>query len=84
MIKDTQLAAKTIAENLAHVVTLGKQASSQEKKPDILLFHEFTLTDYFYGDRDSKQKVTITIPGPETHAFGVLANECNAYVVFSV
>ena len=33
-------------------------------------------------DRDSKQKVTITIPGPETQALGVLAKECDAYVVF--
>ena len=49
LIKDTQQAAKTITENLAHVVTLGKQACSQEKKPNILLFHEFPLTGYFYG-----------------------------------
>lgn len=82
LIKDTQQASEIIADNLTHVIEMGKGACKQEKKPDILLFHEFPLTGYFYGDRDAKRKVAITIPGPQTQALGLLARECDAYVIF--
>ncbi|MEC7988265.1 MAG: nitrilase-related carbon-nitrogen hydrolase, partial [Myxococcota bacterium] len=51
-------------------------------KPDILLFHEFPLTGYVYGDRDNKLRFALEIPGPESDSFALLAKECDTYVVF--
>ena len=82
LIEDAEQAPTIMAENLRHIVEMGKKACLQKNKPDILLFHEFPLTGYFYGDRDAKQHIAITIPGPETEALGLLAKKCDAYIVF--
>jgi len=75
--------AKTITNNnLNHMIDMGKEACENEKKPDILLYHEFPLSGYFYGDRENKIQMAIEIPGPETDALSKLAKSCDAYLVF--
>ena len=82
LIKDVAVAAETIAKNLENMIQKGDEACGQSDKPDIMLFHEFPLTGYFYGKRKQKQHVAIEIPGAETAALGELAKRCDAYVVF--
>ena len=77
-----EAAPETIAANLAHVSDMIKDACAAEKKPDILLLHEFPLTGYLPGDRDNKLQMTIEIPGKETEALSALAKECDSYLVF--
>lgn len=77
-----EAAQDTIAANLAHVSDMIRQACAAEKKPDILLLHEFPLTGYLPGNRDSKLQMTIEIPGKETEALSALAKECDSYLVF--
>lgn len=81
-INDIAEAEKIISLNRDHMVELGKEACSAEPKPDILLYHEFPLSGYFFGDRNEKIKMAIEIPGAESEALGNLAQECDAYVVF--
>ena len=81
-ITDLTKAKSVLKTNLNHMLAMGKQACSEGEKPDILLFHEFPLTGYFYGKRPAKQHVALTIPGPETTALGALAAECDTYLIF--
>lgn len=68
--------------NLDRMLGLARQACSQGKKPDILLYHEFPLTGYFEGTREEKLRFTVSIPGPETDALGAMARECDTYIIF--
>ena len=77
-----EAAQDTIAANLAHVSDMIRQACAAEKKPDILLLHEFPLTGYLPGNRDNKLQMTIEIPGKETETLSALAKECDSYLVF--
>ena len=43
-IKDVKDAPKILKKNAEHMVEMGRRACKAEKKPDILLFHEFPLT----------------------------------------
>ena len=81
-IKDVKDAPKILKKNAEHMVEMGRRACKAEKKPDILLFHEFPLTGYFFGKRPQKLEVAINIPGPETALLSALASECDAYLVF--
>ena len=81
-IKKLEHAQAVLNRNLAHMVSMGTKACAADQKPDILLFHEFPLTGYFFGKRDKKLKVAIEIPGPETKALGALAAKCDAYLIF--
>ena len=56
-----ETAQATISENLAHISEMIQKACAAEKKPDILLLHEFPLTGYLPGDRDAKLQMTIEI-----------------------
>lgn len=68
--------------NLNYMKGLAEEACSQEKKPDILLFHEFPLTGYYPGSRTDKLKFTVEIPGAETARLGEVAKACDAYLIF--
>ncbi len=72
----------SLQNNLDRMLELGQEACDGASKPDILLYHEFPLTGYLYGDRDDKLDVALTIPGPESDALGDLARDCDAYLVF--
>ena len=81
-IKKPEEGKAIIQKNLEHVLQLGQQACSEGEKPDILLFHEFPLTGYVYGNRENKLNFALEIPGPESDAFAKLARECDTYVIF--
>ncbi|MCC7329885.1 MAG: hypothetical protein IT484_06990 [Gammaproteobacteria bacterium] len=68
--------------NLDTMLRLARQACSTGKKPDFLLYNEFPLTGYSEGSREEKLRFTIRIPGPETEALGVIARECDTYLIF--
>jgi len=68
--------------NLDTMLRLARQACSTGKKPDFLLYNEFPLTGYSEGSRAEKLRFTIRIPGPETEALGVIARECDTYLIF--
>ena len=81
-IKDFGQVDARVAENLKHVVELGRKACSEGPKPNILLFHEFPFTGYVYGGREQKLAISLEIPGHESDAMAELAQECDAYVIF--
>ena len=81
-IKKLDDAPAILKRNLDHMIKMGTEACARDKKPDILLFHEFPLTGYFFGKRARKLEVAIEIPGPETKALGQLAAQCDTYLVF--
>lgn len=81
-IKKTEDAPRLLKKNLDHMIEMGKRACAADKKPDILLYHEFPLTGYFFGKRPQKLKVAIEIPGRETKALGELAAACDSYLIF--
>ncbi|WP_076418237.1 carbon-nitrogen hydrolase family protein [Colwellia sp. UCD-KL20] len=68
--------------NLNHMIGLARKACSQEKKPDILLFHEFPLTGYDPGSRTEKLDFALDIPGKESKALGEVAKECDTYIIY--
>lgn len=68
--------------NLERMVYGAAQACEMSPKPDFLLFNEFPLTGYSVGTRDEKLEFTIQIPGPETDQLGVVAMQCDAYIIF--
>jgi len=71
-----------IQHNLNHMIALANKACSMEKKPDILLFHEFPLTGYDPGTRAEKLQFALNIPGAETKALGEVAKNCDTYLIF--
>jgi predicted amidohydrolase len=81
-IKDISQAEEILRSNSEHMIEMGREACSADLKPDIILFHEFPLSGYFFGNRDKKLQMAIEIPGDETNALALLAKECDAYVVF--
>ena len=81
-IEDIGQAKQILRRNSEHMVEWGKKACAAEQKPDIILFHEFPLSGYFFGNRDQKLQMAIEIPGDESNALAELAKECDAYVVF--
>ncbi|XQW86500.1 carbon-nitrogen hydrolase family protein [Thalassotalea piscium] len=68
--------------NLDKMIEYAKKACSTGKKPDFILYNEFPLTGYSFGDREEKLKYTINIPGPETKALGEIAKSCDTYLIF--
>ncbi len=72
----------SLDNNLDRMLELGQQACEEGSKPDILLYHEFPLTGYVYGDRDDKLEMALTIPGPKSDALGELARDCDTYLIF--
>ena len=92
VVKVVQSGVKSLADfptvqegldyNLNHMLSLGRQACEEGKKPDFILYHEFPLTGYHPGSRAEKLKFTVTIPGPETDRLGKLAKACDAYIIF--
>ena len=81
-IKDIAQAKEILKKNAEHMIAMGRKACSAEQKPDIILFHEFPLSGYFYGNRDQKLNMAIEIPGNESNMLAEFAKECDAYVVF--
>ena len=81
-IKDITKAKDILKKNSDHMIEMGRKACAAEQKPDIILFHEFPLSGYFFGNRDKKIQMAIEIPGDESNALAELAKECDAYVVF--
>jgi len=81
-IKDIEKAKEILKKNSTHMIEMGRKACAAEQKPDIILFHEFPLSGYFFGNRDKKIQMAIEIPGDESNALAELAKECDAYVVF--
>ena len=81
-IKDITQAKAILKKNSEHMIEMGRKACAAEQKPDILVFHEFPLSGYFFGNRDKKLQMAIEIPGDESNALAELAKECDAYVVF--
>ncbi|OFA29838.1 hypothetical protein BAE46_13195 [Glaciecola punicea] len=92
LVKIVQASAKNIQEfddpaaalqaNLDKMIEYAEKACSTGKKPDFILYNEFPLTGYSFGDRAEKLKYTITIPGPETAALGKTAKKCDSYIIF--
>ena len=81
-IKDIAKAHEIKMGNVNHMIEMGKKACAMDKKPDIILYHEFPLSGYIYGERDDKWKMAIEIPGAETDALAEFAKSCDAYVIF--
>lgn len=73
---------KAVKANLDKMIEYANKACTTGKKPDFILYNEFPLTGYSFGDRAEKLKNTITIPGPETVALGKMAKSCDAYIIF--
>ena len=73
---------EALNNNLNKMISYAKKACSTGKKPDFILYNEFPLTGYSFGDRQEKLKYTIKIPGPETQALGKVAQECDTYIIF--
>jgi hypothetical protein len=92
VVKIVEAGAKNIQEfddpgaafqaNLDKMIEYANKACSTGKKPDFILYNEFPLTGYSFGDRAEKLKYTITIPGPETEALGKVAKKCVTYIIF--
>lgn len=74
--------SEVIQRNLDHMLAMGREACEQGPKPDFILYHEFPLTNYAYGNRDSKLMAAIEVPGSQTKALGELAKSCDSYIVF--
>ena len=55
-IEDIGQAKQILRRNSEHMVEWGKKACAAEQKPDIILFHEFPLSGYFFGNRDQNSK----------------------------
>ena len=81
-IKEGDVPADVIGQNLEHMMEMGTSACEGDEKPDIILYHEFPLTGYISGERDEKLTKTIGVPGRETERLAELATSCDAYVVF--
>lgn len=81
-IEDVTQAKQILRTNSEHMIEWGRKACAADQKPDIILFHEFPLSGYFFGNRDKKLQMAIEIPGEESNALAALAQECDAYVVF--
>ena len=62
-IKEGDVPADVIGQNLEHMMEMGTSACEGEEKPDIILYHEFPLTGYISGERDEKLTKTIGVPG---------------------
>ncbi len=74
--------AKALQANLDKMIEYANEACTTGKKPDFILYNEFPLTGYSFGDRAEKLKYTITVPGPETKALGKVAKKCDSYIIF--
>ncbi|MFC2032011.1 nitrilase-related carbon-nitrogen hydrolase [Chloroflexota bacterium] len=75
-----------IKVNLEHMLLLlDAAAASPLRKPNLLVFPEFTLTgwDLIWTLKDWLN-VAIELPGEETEAIGKKARDLNCYVVFAV
>lgn len=81
-LEDFDDVSEGLAVNLSVMSDFIKRACSEGMKPDFLLFNEFPLTGYSTGGRDQKLRFTIEIPGPETEALGLLARDCDSYIIF--
>ncbi|MEE4185864.1 MAG: nitrilase-related carbon-nitrogen hydrolase [Gammaproteobacteria bacterium] len=81
-LQEAPSVAAGLQTNLEKMVNLAAQACEVGPKPDFILFNEFPLTGYSFGTRDEKLEFTIEIPGPETDQLGVLAMQCDAYIIF--
>lgn len=73
---------QALNNNLNKMVSYAKKACTTGKKPDFILYNEFPLTGYSFGDRQEKLKYTITIPGAETQSLGEVARACDTYIIF--
>ena len=73
--------ARVYEKNLSRMLELGRQACAEDD-PDIVLFHEFPITGYVFGDREAKLKKALEIPGPESKSLGALAKSCDSYVIY--
>jgi predicted amidohydrolase len=81
-LQEAETVAAGLQANLATMERLARQACSEGRKPDFLLYNEFPLTGYSTGTRDEKLRFTIEIPGPETDRLGKVARECDTYIIF--
>ena len=81
-IKEGDIPADVIGQNLEHMMEMGTSACEGDEKPDIIFYHEFPLTGYISGERDEKLTKTIGVPGRETERLAELATSGDAYVVF--
>jgi predicted amidohydrolase len=81
-LQQAETVAAGLQANLATMERLARQACSEGKKPDFLLYNEFPLTGYSTGTREEKLEFTIQIPGPETDRLGEVARECDTYIIF--
>lgn len=79
---DTCQTSNEFQNNVKHVCQLAEQACTEGDKPDIVLLHEFPFTGWFSGDRESKLKLSIEIPGPETERMGEIAKKHDTYMIF--
>jgi len=81
-LQEAPSVAAGLQTNLETMVYMAGEACATEPKPDFLLFNEFPLTGYSFGTRAEKLEFTIEIPGPETDQLGVVAMQCDAYIIF--
>lgn len=81
-IQEFEDPAEALQANLDKMIHYADQACNNGRKPDFILYNEFPLTGYSFGDRAEKLKYTITIPGPETKALGEVAKACDTYIIF--
>ncbi|MEQ8514592.1 MAG: nitrilase-related carbon-nitrogen hydrolase, partial [Chromatocurvus sp.] len=81
-LEDYPTVAEGLAANLEHMSAFVRQVCEEGEQPDFILFNEFPLTGYSTRPRSEKLAFTLEIPGPETDALGVLARECDTYIIF--
>jgi len=81
-LQEAPSVAAGLQTNLEKMVNMAAEACALGPKPDFILFNEFPLTGYSFGTRTEKLEFTIEIPGPETDQLGVLAMQCDAYIIF--
>lgn len=81
-LEDYPSVAEGLAANLEHMSGFVRRACEEGRQPDFILFNEFPLTGYSTRPRNEKLAFTLEIPGPETEALGVLARNCDTYIIF--
>ncbi len=81
-IDSVENASAIVEENLTKVCGMIEKACTEGEKPNIILLHEFPLTGYLFGDRETKLKMALEIPGPESDRLAALAKKYDTYIIF--